>query len=34
LVDAPHPNGAEAFVDFVLSRDGQLILQSYGFESP
>ncbi|MGH8958049.1 MAG: molybdate ABC transporter substrate-binding protein [Acidimicrobiia bacterium] len=34
LVDAPHPSGAEAFVEFVLSRDGQLILQSYGFESP
>ncbi len=32
--DAPNPTGARTFVDFVLSSDGQAILQSYGFGSP
>jgi molybdate transport system substrate-binding protein len=31
---APNPGGAEAFGDFVLSDDGQAILESYGFVSP
>lgn len=34
LTQAPNPDGAEAFVAFVLSEDGQAILQVYGFESP
>lgn len=32
--DAPNAEAAEAFVDFVLSDDGQEILESYGFLSP
>jgi molybdate transport system substrate-binding protein len=31
--DAPNPEGAQAFVDFVLS-EGQTILDSYGFLRP
>ena len=31
---APNPDGAEAFVDFVLGAQGQQILRSYGFRSP
>lgn len=34
LVNAPNPDAAAAFVEFVLSDDGQAILASYGFESP
>ena len=34
LTEAPNPGGAEAFVNFVLSEEGQAILQRYGFESP
>jgi molybdate transport system substrate-binding protein len=34
LTDAPNPRGADAFVDFVLSEDGQEILRRFGFESP
>lgn len=34
LASAPNPVGARAFVDFVLSPDGQAILTSYGFSSP
>ena len=34
LSDAPNPQGAAAFVAFVLSPDGQSILQSYGFGAP
>lgn len=34
LVDAPHADEAAAFVDFVLSPQGQLILQSAGFGAP
>lgn len=29
--DAPHPEAAQAFVDFVTSANGQRILQTYGF---
>jgi molybdate transport system substrate-binding protein len=32
--EAPNPEAAQAFVDFVLSDDGQAILESYGFVSP
>jgi molybdate transport system substrate-binding protein len=31
---APNPDGAQAFVDFVLSDEGQQILARYGFTSP
>jgi molybdate transport system substrate-binding protein len=31
---APNPAGAQAFVDFVLSDQGQKILASYGFAAP
>jgi molybdate transport system substrate-binding protein len=31
---APNPLGAQAFVDFVLSDQGQTILASYGFTAP
>jgi molybdate transport system substrate-binding protein len=31
---APNPVGARAFVDFVLSDQGQTILASYGFTAP
>jgi len=31
---APNPDGAQAFIDFVLSDQGQKILASYGFTSP
>jgi molybdate transport system substrate-binding protein len=34
LVNAPNPDVAAAFVEFVLSDDGQAILTSYGFSSP
>jgi molybdate transport system substrate-binding protein len=34
LANAPHPRQAEAFLKFVLSEEGQAILQSYGFGSP
>jgi molybdate transport system substrate-binding protein len=34
LADGPNPAGAEAFVAFVLSTEGQAILNSYGFSSP
>jgi molybdate transport system substrate-binding protein len=34
LTDAANPRGADAFVDFVLSEDGQEILRRFGFESP
>jgi molybdate transport system substrate-binding protein len=32
--EAPNPEGAAAFVDFVLSDQGQKILDSYGFGAP
>jgi molybdate transport system substrate-binding protein len=32
LADAGRPDVAQAFVDFVVSHDGQEILESYGFE--
>lgn len=32
--DTPNPETAQAFVDFVLSDDGQAILESYGFVVP
>jgi len=31
LVEAPNADGAQAFIDFVLSEQGQKILASYGF---
>ena len=34
LLNAPNPDAANAFVEFVLSDDGQAILASYGFQSP
>ncbi len=34
LLNAPNPDAADAFVEFVLSDDGQAILASYGFQSP
>jgi molybdate transport system substrate-binding protein len=34
LTDAANPDTADAFVEFVLSDEGQEILQSYGFDSP
>ncbi|MGF1599203.1 MAG: molybdate ABC transporter substrate-binding protein [Acidimicrobiales bacterium] len=34
LAEAPNPEGAEAFVAFVLSDEGQAILGAYGFSSP
>lgn len=34
LGDAPNSPGAQAFVDFVLSANGQAILASHGFEEP
>jgi molybdate transport system substrate-binding protein len=32
--DAPHAADAQAFVDFVLSGQGQQILRSFGFGGP
>ena len=32
--DAPNPRGAAAFVDFVLSPEGQDVLERYGFTAP
>lgn len=34
LANAPNPMGAAAFVDFVLSDEGQAILARYGFAAP
>jgi molybdate transport system substrate-binding protein len=34
LVHAPHPELADAFVAFVLSPEGQSILQKWGFSPP
>lgn len=34
IADAPSADGAEAFIDFVLSDEGQTILRSFGFLSP
>ena len=34
LTNAPNPEAAVAFVDFVLSDEGQAILVRYGFETP
>jgi molybdate transport system substrate-binding protein len=34
LVNAPNPDAAAAFVEFVRSAAGQVILTSYGFSSP
>lgn len=33
LLDAPNPEGAEAFIDFVLSDGGQEVLRAAGFGS-
>jgi molybdate transport system substrate-binding protein len=32
--DAPNPERAQAFIDFVLGEQGQTILDSYGFPQP
>jgi molybdate transport system substrate-binding protein len=32
--DAPNPEAAQAFIDFVLGQDGQAILAEYGFLPP
>jgi len=32
--DAPHPNAARLFIDFLLSREGQDILASVGYYAP
>jgi molybdate transport system substrate-binding protein len=34
LTDSANPDAADAFVEFVLSDEGQEILRSYGFDSP
>lgn len=34
LAESPNPEGARAFVDFVLSAQGQTILAAHGFGSP
>lgn len=34
LANAPNPDGAAAFVDFVLSDAGQAILAEFGFAAP
>jgi molybdate transport system substrate-binding protein len=34
LAGAPNPDAAAAWVEFVLSEEGQTILTSYGFTSP
>lgn len=34
LAGAPNPAGAQAFVDYVLSPDGQRVLSAAGFDSP
>lgn len=34
LAEAPNPEGAAAFVDFVLSEEGRSILSSHGFGLP
>jgi molybdate transport system substrate-binding protein len=34
LASAPNPDAAAAFVEFVLSNEGQAILTGYGFSSP
>jgi molybdate transport system substrate-binding protein len=34
LAGAPKPDAAAAFVEFVLSEEGQAILTAYGFASP
>jgi molybdate transport system substrate-binding protein len=32
--ESANPSGARAFIDFVLSADGQAILESFGFVAP
>ena len=34
LAEAPNPAAAEAFVDYVLSADGQAVLTEAGFQAP
>ncbi|HLF60645.1 MAG TPA: molybdate ABC transporter substrate-binding protein [Acidimicrobiia bacterium] len=34
LANAPNPDGARAFVDFVVSDQGQAIMSEYGFIAP
>jgi len=33
-LEGPNPFGAQAFIDIVLSEQGQQILDSYGFRPP
>ncbi len=32
LKDAPHPEAAKAFMDFLVSKEGQKVITEYGFE--
>jgi molybdate transport system substrate-binding protein len=34
LKNAPNPKGAQAFVDYIVSADGQAFLKARGFISP
>ncbi len=34
LAESPHPAAAQAFVDLVLSADGQDVLTGAGFQAP
>ena len=34
LADAPHPDAAQSFIDFILSAEGQAILARWGFGPP
>ena len=34
LFNAPNPDAAAAFVEFVLSDEGQAILNDFGFSPP
>jgi len=33
LAGAPNPEGAQAFVDYVLSGEGKAVLEKYGFDT-
>jgi len=32
--DTPHPQLAQAFIDFILSQSGQTMLMKWGFGPP
>jgi ABC-type molybdate transport system substrate-binding protein len=34
LKNAPHPEAAEAFLDFLVSEKGLAVYRKYGFEPP